>query len=177
MDQIRAMLDRIVLNEGEADVVQVSGGEPTIHPDFIALLDRVPERNIPRIVVNTNGALITKRLQSEAWKTWLADTDVIVVSLDALDLDTLRGLWVTKRPEDVLRNIMLLAELARPMRFKLMVNCVIRPGHIGDARGQHVSLPTPRFVQSVDRLKGFLSCELSPSVQVKLLAQNGSDRK
>ena len=32
--EITAMLDAVVANEGEADVVQLSGGEPTIHPDF-----------------------------------------------------------------------------------------------------------------------------------------------
>ena len=33
------MLDAVVRNEGEPDVVQISGGEPTIHPDFFAILD------------------------------------------------------------------------------------------------------------------------------------------
>ena len=28
------MLDAVVANEGEPDVVQLSGGEPTLHPDF-----------------------------------------------------------------------------------------------------------------------------------------------
>ena len=36
----REMLDCIVRNEGQPDVVQISGGEPTIHPDFFAILDR-----------------------------------------------------------------------------------------------------------------------------------------
>ena len=30
------MLDAIVRNEGEPDVVQISGGEPTIHPGVLA---------------------------------------------------------------------------------------------------------------------------------------------
>ncbi len=36
---IQKMLDAVVRNEGEPDVVQISGGEPTIHPDFFAILD------------------------------------------------------------------------------------------------------------------------------------------
>ena len=36
---IERMLDAVVRNEGEPDVVQISGGEPTIHPDFFAILD------------------------------------------------------------------------------------------------------------------------------------------
>ena len=37
------MFDAVVRNEGEPDVVQISGGEPTIHPDFFAILER-PKR-------------------------------------------------------------------------------------------------------------------------------------
>src|SRR5512143_890908 len=39
LDEIEAMLDTLVANEGEPDVVQISGGEPTEHPDFFAVLD------------------------------------------------------------------------------------------------------------------------------------------
>ena len=53
--QIEAMLDRIVANEGEADVVQVSGGEPTLHPDFFAILDacRIRLRPVMMTMVST----------------------------------------------------------------------------------------------------------------------------
>ena len=33
------MLDAVVANEKEPDVVQLSGGEPTIHPKFFEILD------------------------------------------------------------------------------------------------------------------------------------------
>ncbi|HEY9703155.1 MAG TPA: radical SAM protein, partial [Allocoleopsis sp.] len=32
--QINQMLDAIVINEGEPQIVQISGGEPTLHPQF-----------------------------------------------------------------------------------------------------------------------------------------------
>ena len=34
LEQIEKMLDAVVRNEGHPDVVQLSGGEPTMHPDF-----------------------------------------------------------------------------------------------------------------------------------------------
>ena len=40
------MLDAIVDNEGEPDVVQLSGGEPTLHPDFFAVLEAAKRRPI-----------------------------------------------------------------------------------------------------------------------------------
>ena len=55
-----AMLDAVVAGEGEPDVVQLSGGEPTIHPDFFAILDAARERPIRHLMVNTNGVRLAR---------------------------------------------------------------------------------------------------------------------
>jgi 7,8-dihydro-6-hydroxymethylpterin dimethyltransferase len=55
-----AMLDAVVANEGEPDVVQISGGEPTLHPDFFAILDAARARPIRHLMVNTNGIRIAQ---------------------------------------------------------------------------------------------------------------------
>jgi uncharacterized radical SAM superfamily Fe-S cluster-containing enzyme len=55
---IEAMLDRIVANEQQPDIVQVSGGEPTLHPEFFAILDACRRRPIRHLMVNTNGIRI-----------------------------------------------------------------------------------------------------------------------
>jgi hypothetical protein len=60
MEQIESMLDRIVQNEGNPDVVQISGGEPTTHPQFFEILDACRERPIRHLMVNTNGLRIAK---------------------------------------------------------------------------------------------------------------------
>lgn len=57
---IESMLDAIVANEGEPDVVQISGGEPTLHPEFFAILDAAKARPIKHLMVNTNGLRIAK---------------------------------------------------------------------------------------------------------------------
>jgi len=57
---IERMLDAVVANEGEPDVVQISGGEPTIHPEFFAILDAARRRPIRHLMVNTNGLRIAK---------------------------------------------------------------------------------------------------------------------
>jgi len=58
LDHIQRMIDAVVRNEGEPDVVQISGGEPTLHPDFFAILDRVKAAPIRHVMVNTNGLRI-----------------------------------------------------------------------------------------------------------------------
>ena len=56
--EVERMLDVLVANEGEPDVVQLSGGEPTLHPDFFAILDAAKRRPIRHLMVNTNGLRI-----------------------------------------------------------------------------------------------------------------------
>lgn len=58
--EVEAMLDAIVANEGEPDVVQISGGEPTVHPQFFEILDRAKAKPIKHLMVNTNGIRIAR---------------------------------------------------------------------------------------------------------------------
>lgn len=58
LEQIEKMFDAIVENEKEPDVVQISGGEPTIHPQFFDILDSAKKRPIKHLMVNTNGLRI-----------------------------------------------------------------------------------------------------------------------
>lgn len=60
LKQIEAMLDAVVANEGEPDVVQISGGEPTLHPDFFKILDMAKQRPIKHLMLNTNGIRLAK---------------------------------------------------------------------------------------------------------------------
>ena len=60
MATIERMLDAAVANEGEPDVVQISGGEPTLHPQFFEILDAARRRPIRHLMVNTNGLRIAK---------------------------------------------------------------------------------------------------------------------
>lgn len=55
LEEVALMLDAIVASEGEPDVVQISGGEPTVHPQFFEILDMAKARPIRHLMVNTNG--------------------------------------------------------------------------------------------------------------------------
>jgi uncharacterized radical SAM superfamily Fe-S cluster-containing enzyme len=58
--QVESMLDAVVRNEKEPDVIQISGGEPTLHPDFFKILDAAKKRPIRHLMVNTNGIRIAQ---------------------------------------------------------------------------------------------------------------------
>lgn len=68
--QIEAMLDCVVRNEKQPDVVQISGGEPTLHPEFFRVLDLCKQRPIRHLMVNTNGIRIA---QDEQFANRLAE--------------------------------------------------------------------------------------------------------
>ena len=59
-EDVIAMLDAVVANEGDADVMQLSGGEPTLHPRFWDILDAARARPIKHIMVNTNGVVLAQ---------------------------------------------------------------------------------------------------------------------
>lgn len=60
IEEIEKMLDNIVRNEGTPDVVQISGGEPTVHPQFFEILDIAKRKPIKHLMLNTNGIRIAK---------------------------------------------------------------------------------------------------------------------
>ena len=60
LEQIEAMLDCVVRNEKQPDIVQISGGEPTLHPEFFRVLEMCKQRPIRHLMVNTNGIRIAQ---------------------------------------------------------------------------------------------------------------------
>lgn len=60
MEEVEGMLDDFVRTEGNPEVVQFSGGEPTIHPQIIDFVKAAKARGIPYVMINTNGRRIAK---------------------------------------------------------------------------------------------------------------------
>jgi Radical SAM superfamily len=61
VEEILTNIDqRLERENGRLDVLMLSGGEPTIHPQLIHLLEQVISRNIVRVLINTNGLRIAR---------------------------------------------------------------------------------------------------------------------
>jgi uncharacterized radical SAM superfamily Fe-S cluster-containing enzyme len=92
LEEVKAMLDTIVKNEKEPDVVQISGGEPTIHPQFWEIMDYAKSLPIRHLMLNTNGIKIAKDFAfAERLKTYAPDFEVYL-QFDSFENSVLREL-------------------------------------------------------------------------------------
>jgi len=92
LEEIEKMFAAIVKNEKEPDIVQISGGEPTIHPQFFDILDMAKSKPIKHIMINTNGIKIA---QDKAFVERLAQYMPgleIYLQFDSFEEDALREL-------------------------------------------------------------------------------------
>jgi len=61
LERVLRTVDTMLVRErGKLAVVMVSGGEPTVRKDLEELIDRLLERNITRVMLNTNGRRIAR---------------------------------------------------------------------------------------------------------------------
>ncbi len=83
-EELRRLLDNLIARVGPVDLVNITGGEPTLHPDLLGLLQECRRPEIGRVTVNSNGLrLATEEDLCRA----LAELDVYVV----LSMDTFRA--------------------------------------------------------------------------------------
>ena len=56
----RRQIDALVAAEGRAEICQLSGGEPTVHPQFAEVLAYALSKEIDYVMINTNGIRFAK---------------------------------------------------------------------------------------------------------------------
>ena len=108
LEEVKAMLDTIVKNEKEPDVVQISGGEPTIHPQFWEIMDYAKSLPIRHLMLNTNGIKIAKDFAfAERLKTYAPDFEVYLQfdSFENAVLQELRGADLTDIRKQAIDNL------------------------------------------------------------------------
>ncbi len=89
---IGRMMDALVESEGEPDLLQLSGGEPTIHPDILEIVDMARARPIRHLMINTNGLRIAS---DQSFVTELEKRKKgleIYLQFDSLKPETLKAL-------------------------------------------------------------------------------------
>jgi hypothetical protein len=81
-EEMRKILDHLVEDHGELDIINFTGGEPTLHPGLPEFLQMCRDAGIRRLTISTNGI----KLVDESYVRKLAALDARIV----LSLDTFR---------------------------------------------------------------------------------------
>ena len=106
--EIEQMLDTLVQSEGEPDLLQISGGEPTLHPQILPILELAMRRPIRHVMINSNGLRIAR---DEAFVAELAKFKPgfeVYLQFDSLDqqaLKDLRGADLRRIRQQALENL------------------------------------------------------------------------
>ncbi|MBD3349934.1 MAG: radical SAM protein [Candidatus Lokiarchaeota archaeon] len=87
-------------------IAQFSGGEPTLHPDIIKILQKAKDMGFPHRMLNTNGIKMAKSLD---FCRQIKETDcgAIYLSFDGLNPETykaIRGVDLSKVKQKVIKN-------------------------------------------------------------------------
>ncbi|HSN24174.1 MAG TPA: radical SAM protein [Methylomicrobium sp.] len=58
VEEFREIVNNLLLTEGCVDVINISGGEPTLHPSFREMIETALQQGITQISVSTNGSTL-----------------------------------------------------------------------------------------------------------------------
>jgi 7,8-dihydro-6-hydroxymethylpterin dimethyltransferase len=91
-DECVRRLLAFVAQRGPLDVLQISGGEPTIHPDFLRILDVAKKAPITHVMINTNGLELARKPDLAAAIAARAPRVEVYLQMDGLDPQTHQAL-------------------------------------------------------------------------------------
>jgi uncharacterized radical SAM superfamily Fe-S cluster-containing enzyme len=158
--EIDAMLETLVASEGFPDLVQISGGEPTIHPQILDVLALCKTKPIRHIMLNTNGIRIATDKAFVQALAALKPGFEVYLQFDSLQrgaLENIRGADLRKVREQALANL-------EAAGISTTLVCVVKKGvndgEIGDIIRHALSYKCVRGVtfqpvQDAGRNEGF----------------------
>jgi uncharacterized radical SAM superfamily Fe-S cluster-containing enzyme len=89
LDHIMRALDAAIQREGgRIDVLMLSGGEPTVHPDIMEIIKEATARNVTRVVLNTNGVRIARDDKFTQLLSKLRNRVEVYMQFDGFSLET-----------------------------------------------------------------------------------------
>ena len=106
----RQAIDHLVAYEGRPEILQLSGGEPTVHPDFEAIFEYACSQPIDIVMINTNGIRLAKDPRLRDLLSRYRQRSEVYLQFDGFDDNIYHHLRGEALLETKLRAIELLAE-------------------------------------------------------------------
>jgi uncharacterized radical SAM superfamily Fe-S cluster-containing enzyme len=180
--QFSKLIDNLILAESQIDVLNISGGEPLIHPHLLEIIDNALSRSeIVRVSISTNGLVL---LDQPSLVRELKERNVVIsLQFDGFDdkaYEILRGRKLLKQKLGIL-DILAEAEISTSLtvtaadqintnQFPKIVNYLFSNRHVISMMIQPLSF-AGRGVNLSDKVK-----RLSIPDITKLLGQMGNKR-
>lgn len=124
MEQIETMLNTLLASEQEPDLVQLSGGEPTLHPQIMDIIHRLKNSPIRHLMLNTNGIRIAHDAEFVEQLADVKQGFEVYLQFDSLSADALkqiRGVDARGTHERALQQL-------EKYNISTTLVCVIRKG-------------------------------------------------
>ncbi len=117
-------IDHYVAAEGRPEVLQLSGGEPTIHPEFLEIFKFACNRPIDIVMINTNGVRLARDPAFlEAVAEWRHRSEVYL-QFDSFDDAAYRQL----RGESLVETKLAAIEALGAAGMRTILVCTVQPG-------------------------------------------------
>jgi uncharacterized radical SAM superfamily Fe-S cluster-containing enzyme len=122
LEEVEDILDHYMAAEGNPQVIQFSGGEPSIHPQIIPMMKAAQARGIPNVMLNTNGKRIAT---DDAFVAQLAEIRPnIYFQFDGFESETYR--IIRGEPDILPKKLLALDRLAEAGCSVILVPAVER---------------------------------------------------
>ena len=138
--ECRAAIDRLVEVEGQPEILQLSGGEPTIHPQFFELLGYACLQPIDIVMINTNGVRIARDRKFVEQLAELKHRTEVYLQFDSFEDDGTQLLRGESLVETKLQAIEVLGEFG----IRTTLVCTLQPGVNDQEVGRLVQFGTER---------------------------------
>ena len=119
MEDIEQMLATLLETESEPDLIQVTGGEPTTHPEIMEILQYLKKSPVRHLMLNTNGIKIAEDEEFVKALKRLGGGFEIYLQFDSLDPKVLKEL----RAKDMVE--IRLKALAMLEKYKISTSLVV----------------------------------------------------
>jgi tetraether lipid synthase len=118
--QIADMMERLKRCEGDPEVIQISGGEPTCHPQFLDIVKMANDKGFKKTLINTNGIRL---FEEPDFLDRVAELNpTIYLQFDGFEASTYKKLRGKDLSEMKLKTVDLLSE--KGMRIVLVTTLV-----------------------------------------------------
>jgi 7,8-dihydro-6-hydroxymethylpterin dimethyltransferase len=130
LEEVESMLDAFVRAEGEPEAVQLSGGEPSIHPQILEMLGAAKARGIQVVMLNTNGIRLAR---DPRFAPALAEIGVhVYLQFDGLDQATQLAIRGKDLTEEKLRALDRCAEAGVSVSLAAAVERGVNEWEVGE---------------------------------------------